>query len=408
MPGLDSSNCKHIGIKKRPVSRSNALSELICGHIREHGPVSFAWFMEQALYHPIYGYYSAERIRIGKTGDFFTNVSVGNLFGKILASQFVELFDLLGAPYGFKILEQGAEDGQLAKDVLSALANESRTSGWEYRIIEPSVKRAANQKSHLEKTPIPVHWTEDLHHLDPFRGIIFCNELLDAFPCHLVEHDGKKWGEIRVAEENGNLGFVNGPISDRNLARQVDRLPTPPITPYRTEVNLVASDWIKSAARALTHGFILVIDYGFPRQEFYAPLRTEGTLTGYARHQRQKDLLKYAGEIDITAHVDFSAIAEAALTEGCTLLGFTDQHHFMVGAAEGQLLGMEQIANRDLHSAAQQRFLREFKSLMHPNTMGLAFKYLLLGKGVTATKVPAGFKYAQNPAATLQINVNSS
>lgn len=401
-----SSNFKHIRIKEIAVSRSDALSELICRHIREHGPGSFAWFMEQALYHPIYGYYSARRTRIGKAGDFFTNVSVGNLFGEILSGQFVELFDLLGAPDRFKILEQGAEDGQLARDVLSVLAQKSKASGWEYQIIEPSATRAAYQKAHLEKSPIPLSWVEDLDHAGTLHGIIFCNELLDALPCHVVEHDGKEWNEICVTEENGRLSFISCPIVDLKLARQVERLPTPLITPYRTEVNLAALDWTKSAARALTSGFILIIDYGFPRQEFYAPLRTEGTLTGYAQHRRQKDLLNSPGEIDITAHIDFSAIAEAALTEGCRLIGFTDQHHFMIGAAEGRLLEMERLANQGLHSAAKQKFLRQFKSLMHPNTMGLAFKYLLLAKGVTTAKAPTGFKYAKDRQATLQINVN--
>jgi SAM-dependent MidA family methyltransferase len=384
------------------VSGSTPLTEEIRGHIRKNGPVSFAWFMNQALYHPLYGYYSSERTRIGRTGDFITNVSVGDLFGAILAEQFVELFGLLGAPDNFKLVEQGVENAQLAKDVLNALATQSKSNAWEYRIVEPSTKKIANQKAHLGQTLIPVHWIPDLANLHPVAGIVFCNELLDALPCHLVEHDGKNWNEVRVEEKNGIFGFVSHPIDDQRLANQVENLPVPSMTPYRTEINLAALDWIKSAARALRHGFILVIDYGFPSWEFYSPLRTEGTLTGYYRHQRQKDVLARPGEIDITAHVDFSSIAGAALSEGCTLIGFTDQHHFMVGAAEKRLTELEQLAKQGSIPADQQRFLREYKSLMHPNTMGLGFKYLLLGKAVSPSKIPSGFKHGKDPAAALR------
>ncbi len=385
------------------MSRSNELANLIRDQIRKNGPVSFAWFMGQALYHPIHGYYSSERPRIGRAGDFFTNVSVGEIFGEILAAQFVELIDLLGTSNRLKILEQGAENAQLAKDVTRALAREPKSVGWEYWIVEPSAKKAGNQRTHVGQKSIPTHWISGLEQLDPFSGIIFCNELLDALPCYLVEHDGRKWMEVRVQEKNEAFEFVLRPIENADLARQVGRLPPPSITPYRTEVNLATLDWVKSAVRALHRGFILIIDYGFPRDELYSPLRTEGTLAGYYQHQRLKDVLQRPGEIDITAHIDFSAIAEAASSEGCVVLGFTDQHHFMVGAAERRLLEIERLVGAGSMSPDQQRFLRGYKSLMHPNTMGLAFKYLLLGKGVAAAQAPTGFKYGKDPAPTLQL-----
>jgi SAM-dependent MidA family methyltransferase len=385
------------------VSDSDALANLIRDQIRKSGPVSFAWFMDQALYNPLYGYYSSERTRIGKPGDFFTNVSVGDLFGKILGDQFVELFDLLGAVDDFKLVEQGAENAQLAKDVLEALASEPKSAGWEYWIVEPSAKKVAQQNAHLGTAPIPLHWIPDLQSPSSISGIVFCNELLDALPCHLIEHDGKKWYEIRVAEKGTIFDFVPLPIQDKKLADYVAHLPTPSITPYRTEVNLAALNWIRSAARALIRGFILIIDYGFPQAEYYSPARIEGTLTGYYRHLRQKDVLQRPGKIDITAHVDFTAVAQAALSAGCTLLGFTDQHHFMVGAAERRLLEFEVLASRGSLSKDQQRFLREYKSLMHPHTMGLAFKYLLLGKRVSLAEIPSGFKYGKDPFNQLRI-----
>jgi SAM-dependent MidA family methyltransferase len=385
------------------VSDSDALANLIRNQIQKSGPVSFAWFMDQALYHPLYGYYSIERTRIGKAGDFFTNVSVGELFGEILAGQFVELSDFLGAADDFKLVEQGAEDAELAKDVLKTLARESKSAGWEYWIVERFAKRIAQQSVHLGTGPITVRWIPDLQSQNSVSGIVFCNELLDALPCHLVEHDGKRWCEIGVQDKGGIFDFVRIPIQDKKLADHVASLPIPLITPYRTEVNLAALNWVRSAARALTRGFILIIDYGFPQAEYYSPARVEGTLTGYYRHRRQKDVLQRPGEIDITAHVDFTAVARAALSVGCTLLGFTDQHHFMVGAAEQRLLETELLANRGSMALDQQRFLRQYKSLMHPHTMGLAFKYLLLGKGVSLTELPSGFRYGQDPAAVLRL-----
>ena len=386
------------------MSDSDALAHLIRDQIHRDGPVSFAWFMDQALYHPLYGYYSNERTRIGKTGDFFTNVSIGDLFGEILADQFVQLFDLLETDDDFKLVEQGAENAQLAKDILKALAKVPKSTGWEYWIVERLAKKIAQQNTHLGTAPIPVRWIPDLQSPHSVSGIVFCNELLDALPCHLVEHDGEKWREIRVGEKGRILDFVRFPIQDKTLAAHLARLPTPSVTPYRTEVNLAAFNWIRSAARALIRGFILIVDYGFPQVEYYSPARTEGTLSGYYRHQRQKDVLQRPGKIDITAHVDFTAVAQAALSAGCTLLGFTDQHHFMVGAAERRLLEIELLASRGPMPEDQQRFLREYKTLMHPHTMGLAFKYLLLGKGVSLAQLPSGFKYAKDPAVALQID----
>jgi SAM-dependent MidA family methyltransferase len=388
--------------KETQVSRSNELADLIRYQIRKGGPVSFAWFMGQALYHPDHGYYSSERARVGRAGDFFTNVSVGEVFGEILATQFVELFGLLGASDRFRILEQGAENAQLAKDVIKALGIKPKSGEWEYWIVEPSAKKAAKQRAHVGRTFIPIRWISGLEQLDPFSGIIFCNELLDALPCYLVEHDGTEWMEIRVQERNDVFEFVRRPIENPDLVRQVRRLPTPSITPYRTEVNLAALDWVKSAAQALHCGFILIIDYGFPRDELYSPLRTEGTLTGYYQHRRQNDVLQGLGEIDISAHIDFSALAEAASGEGCSILGFTDQHHFMVGAAEQRLLEIERLVGAGSMSPDQQRFLRRYKSLMHPSTMGLAFKYLLLGKAVSPAGVPSGFKFGKDPALALR------
>jgi SAM-dependent MidA family methyltransferase len=382
---------------------TSPLAEILRERIRQEGSIPFTQYMATALYHPVFGYYSTDRTRIGRKGDFFTNVSVGKLFGEALATQFIELFDLLGAPARFRLLEQGAETGHLAADIIAALSANPKTVGWEYYIVEPSVEKIRTQESQIKEPAIPVHWRPVLDSIEPFTGIIFCNELVDAFPCSLVEYDGENWGELCVTTNKGAFEFVRRPLLDPQLVQRVERLPRPSIVPYRTEINSTAESWIRSAFRALSGGYILVIDYGFSHQEFYSPARTEGTLTGYYRHQRQTNVLQRPGEIDITAHVNFSAIGEAARQEGCSVLGFTDQHHFTVAAMEDRIRAIEQRFSGQSLPAPEQQFLREFKSLMHPNTMGLAFKYLLLGKNVPTGRTPSGFKYGKDPVAALQI-----
>jgi SAM-dependent MidA family methyltransferase len=224
--------------------------------------------------------------------------------------------------------------------------------------------------------------------LDSITGIILGNELLDAIPSRVVEFSEDRWREVCVILEGDGFKFSLESIKNPRLAARVDKIPLPLSQGYRTEINLAATDWIVDAAKALRDGFILMIDYGYSRSDYYSPLRTEGTLALYRNQQRQENMFAGIGETDITAHVDFTAIAEAGLQAGCQLIGFTDQHHFMVGAGESRIRSFESSAG------GKDQFLRAYKTLMHPEMMGLAFKYLLMGKGVPAMEKPTGFRYA--------------
>src|SRR3954470_18244877 len=175
--------------------------------IRRDGPVTFAWFMEQALYHPHFGYYSSGRCQIGRKGDYFTNVSVGPLFGKILAAQFAEMWKVLGRPDDFTIVEQGAHHGDFAKDVLMALTDLPATI--HYRIVEPFPILQARQEETLNAFSERVTWCNSLTNLESFSGVHFSNELLDAMPVRLVTRDGKgEWQEKFVAESDASFQFV--------------------------------------------------------------------------------------------------------------------------------------------------------------------------------------------------------
>jgi SAM-dependent MidA family methyltransferase len=377
------------------VAESSELVQVIRDEIVRLGPISCERFIELALYHPRLGYYSQERLRVGRRGDFITNVSVGRLFGEILADQIVELWEFVGRPSEFTIVEAGAETGELASDLLNRLSQVGSGVTWSYVIVEPNELKRAQQRQKL--TGSSVRWMTSLDKLDPITGIILGNELLDAIPARIVEFSEDQWREVGVTLEGSTFKFGLEPIKDPRLTARIDKIPLPLPQPYRTEVNLAATDWIKKAAKTLQRGFILMIDYGYSRSDYYSPLRTQGTLALYRNQQRQENIFEEIGQTDITTHVDFTAIAEAGLEAGCQLIGFTDQHHFMVGAGESRMRSFESSEG----GKDRDRFLRAYKTLMHPEMMGLAFKYVLLGKDVAIGLQPSGFRYASDPSKAL-------
>lgn len=267
------------------------------------GRITFARYMERALYHPQYGYYTSGRARIGKTGDFFTSVSVGPLFGRILAKQF--------RAWGVEeIVEIGGHRGQLRQD-----------TGLNYRIIEVG-----------ESLP------------DKITGCVFSNELLDAFPVHRVVGDQ----EVYVT---GDFTEELGPLSDSRLPR----LPAG----YRSEFNLRALDWLNDIAQRLT-GYLLTIDYGFERPEYFAPHHKDGHLQCYYRHTKSGNPYQHIGEQDISAHVEFTSLMEHPAFE--TVL-FTTQERWLMNLAPAELLESPNEARQLLHS-----------------TMGHAFRVLIQRK----------------------------
>jgi SAM-dependent MidA family methyltransferase len=381
------------------VPDNSELVQIIRDEIARLGPMSCERFIELALYHPRLGYYSRERLRIGRHGDFVTNVSVGKLFGEILADQIVELWELLNRPPEFAIVEAGAESGDLASDLLASLFENQPTVSWNYVIVEPNTVKQDQQRQRFTGTTI--RWVSSLKDLSPITGIILGNELLDAIPTRVVELSKDQWREVHIVLEGDSFGFSLEPVQNPRLATMLGKIPTPLSQPYRTEINLAAQDWVRAATESLGRGFILLVDYGYSRTDYYSPLRTKGTLSTYRNQRRQENIFEGIGETDITAHVDFTAIAEVGLEAGCQLLGFTDQHHFMVGAGEERMRSFAADSATPHDRQERDRFLRAYKTLMHPEMMGLAFKYLLMGKGAPETLKPSGFQYASDPNRAL-------
>lgn len=367
----------------------NPLADLIRATIRRDGPVRFDWFMEQALYHPRLGYYSSGQCRIGRRGDYFTNVSVGPLFGRMLARQFFEMWELLDRPRDFTIVEQGADGGDFAKDVLEAAREQTPEffAALRYCIVEPFPILQNRQEEKLREFAGRITSRKAPADLEPFTGVHFSNELIDSIPVRLISREsGQEWMERFVTPDRDRFAFTEEPIVDKQLRDQLSKIPAVGNCRYETEVNLAALDWVEAVAGKLQRGFFLAVDYGYSRAAFYAPERTTGTLQAFAQHRTVSSPLLNVGRVDITAHVEWTSLAECAEEIGLTLAGFTDQHHFMTG-----MLSLVAPGESDR---------RALQTLLHPEFLGTRFQYLALAKNVSNPGL-TGFRLARDARKAL-------
>jgi SAM-dependent MidA family methyltransferase len=378
---------------------------LVC-HIRaliqREGPISFDRFMEQALYHPDLGYYSSGRCAIGRGGDYFTSVSVGPLFGQLLSGQFAQIWERLGQPDEFTILEQGAHQGEFAFDLLEALREQKPDlfARVRYQIVEPFVVLGERQRAHLQPFCDRIEWTEALETTEPFVGVHFSNELVDAMPVHLLvgaNEDGRlRWCERRVEQTSHGFAFLPCDVADPGLRAHLDKIPGPPAPGYETEVNLSALEWIERLAGKLERGVVLIADYGLVRSDFYAPSRRTGTLQSYSQHRVLSSPLEQVGDSDLTTHVEWTSLAEQAEASGLRIAGFADQHHFLTG-----LLAMDP----ELRAIGTEKG-RALQTLIHPEFLGTRFQFLGLTKNFPEGNSLSGFRFARNPR--LEIGLTTS
>ncbi|MCX6966608.1 MAG: SAM-dependent methyltransferase [Verrucomicrobia bacterium] len=371
------------------------LAEILQTEIARTGPIPFRQFMERALYDPAHGYYASGRAAIGRGGDFMTSVSVGPLFGRLLAVQFEEMWERLERPARFEVVEQGANTGDFAHDLLSAA--ESRPeffAALQYAIIEPFEANAARQRQRLTPFAERVSWHASLANLPPFTGVHFSNELLDAFPVHRVVFRNGAWQEQYVAAEAGHLRWAEGALSTQALTEFLPHLPQ--IEGYTSEINLEALAWVEEAARRLERGYVLVADYGYARSDYYLPERTEGTLACYRQHRQGDDPLSQPGAQDLTAHVEFTTLAERAQQAGLSVAGFTDQHHFL--AALGKSV-FPDLTDPGQLTPERRKEMRAFATLVHPTLMGRGFQFLALAKNAPVEL--SGYAFASDPRKSL-------
>jgi len=368
--------------------KSPGLEARLAAEIKSGGPIAFDRFMERALYDPEAGYYASGRSAIGRHGDFFTNVSIGPVFGEALAGQFVEMWRALGQPSGFTLVEQGAGDGQLARDILEALAS-TPLDGAPLFLVEPSPVLRAMQSGKLAGRN--VSWVACAAALPELCGVHYSNELFDAFPVHLVRSTGDGWAELHVGHENHAFTWREMPVAGE-LAGIVATFPARP-KGFTTEVCLSHRSLLRALSSKITRGFLLAVDYGMPRESLLAEHRTDGTLACYRGHRRDGNPLETPGEKDITAHVNFSLLAEDAVKAGWQFAHLTDQHHFLVGAATALLLAMD---GKPPDAAGRKKIL-SLRMLLNPEGMGRQFHAILFSRGISGVSL-SGFRHARTRA----------
>ena len=375
-------------------------SELVADIIREiqvSGPISFARFMELALYHPTFGYYmrfadkrDAEQPagglgedRIGWSGDYYTSCDVSPVLAGSVAKQIVQMDELLGRPAPFTIVEMGAGKGVLARDVLTACrtASKSLSKRLRYVIIERSPVMQASQQRLLAPwigEQGCVTWLGSLAELptEHIDGVLLSNELVDAFPVHRIRIVDSEPREVWVDYVDGQFKERLRPCSIPELQDYVQRLADHDVVLAEgacADINVQAIPWMKEVARVLRRGFVLTIDYGHLAHDLYGPERTKGTLLCYYHHMASDDPYQRVGLQDMTAHVDFSTLAAVGEAQGLHVTGFTNQMSFLTS------LGVEQtLESLEPGSAEFQSILQ----ILRPNGMGSTFKILIQHKGM--------------------------
>ena len=340
------------------------------------GWISFARYMELALYAPKLGYYTAGSQKFGEAGDFITSPELSALFGRTLARQVTEI--LKGSsPH---ILELGAGSGKLACDMLEEMDKLGNLPD-SYSILEVSADLSARQQVMIQQC-LPhlfnrVHWLEALP--ENFSGAIVANEVLDALPVHRVHWQGSKLGELGVALNETKFIWQERAISDHALLQAATQVEVS--GDYVSEICLAARGLVNSLACSLTQGAMLFIDYGFGSREFYHPQRAQGTLMCHYRHRAHDDPFYLPGLQDITAHVNFTDIAECGIDAGLEVLGYTNQAFFLINNGIAELL--KDIPPEDLK--AYLPLSAQLQKLTSPAEMGELFKVLALGKNLVTS-----------------------
>jgi SAM-dependent MidA family methyltransferase len=347
---------------------SHAMVARIEGALRDEGNwMSFARYMALVLHAPGLGYYAGGATKFGAAGDFVTAPELGTLFARTLARQVVELL----TP-GDAVLEFGAGSGALADALTDALA--ALGARPDYLILEPSAELVDRQRARVRA---PARWIAALP--ARFRGVVIANEVLDAMPVHALAWTAQGIVERGVCVNEGQLAWCERPAAGEVLAA-AQALRVEPGERYESELNLAAGGWMRTLAERLERGAILVVDYGFPAHEYYHPQRASGTLMCHYRHRAHGDPFFLPGLQDITAHVDFSALACAAQDTGLEVLGYANQAQFLVNCGI-----TDRLAEADASDVRRYAPLAaEAQMLLSPAEMGELFKVLAVGRGVDA------------------------
>ena len=370
-------------ILPEPPEELKQLSESLGSRIREEisldGMIPFSQYMEMALYEPGLGYYSAGLHKLGKSGDFITAPELGSLFAGCLANQVAELADSLG---NYDILEAGAGTGQLAADLLQELAPDKLPD--RYLVLERSADLQAVQRERIAAAAPGlldrVEWL-DQPPTTPWQGVLIANEVLDALTVERFRMGKEGVEQLCVVEQDGQFTWASRQAPERlklAVEQVMAELETGLQPGYRSEINLDTAHWLHATTSQMERGLALFIDYGYPRAEFYLPERSDGTMMCHYRHRAHDDVFFWPGLQDITAWVDFTALAEAADTCELDVEGYTSQAMFLLGCGLDRILTGHSSNSADggLALSAQAR------QLTLPGMMGEKFQVMGLGRGL--------------------------
>jgi SAM-dependent MidA family methyltransferase len=380
------------------------LPQIIREEVMKQGPISFARFMELALYCPESGFYEKEPDNVGRGGHFYTSVSVGPLFGELLAFQFSRWLEEHGAAGG-RLVEAGAHDGRLAADILGWLQRQrpELLARIEYCIVEPSPRRREWQRKMLSDFGGHVQWVDNLEGMAMRSSerpssftICFSNELLDAMPVRRFAWDAARraWFEWGVGVAGDSFAWVHLPLAipstELGLPAAPELLDVLP-DGFTHEFSPAAEAWWAEAARAVPQGLLLTFDYGFGADAQLLPDRLGGTLRAYRGHKQSADVLADPGEQDITAHVDFGRIERAGLAAGLRTQRFERQGRYLTGLAAQAWETDSRFGSWDAGRT------RQFQTLVHPQHLGGSFRVLIQSRGQLFASVP-GSPALQQPS----------
>jgi len=359
----------------------NPLQKKIVGQIKKKGPITFECFMSMALYDPEFGYYNTESGKIGRTGDFYTSSHLHPVFGTIMGRQIYEMWNLMGRPENFSLVEMGGGAGYFCKDLLDSLGSVDKFADFfralKYTIIERSPALRNKQQGLLSDFSDKIEWLSSLSDCGSIKGCIFSNELLDAFPVHLVRMDDTLREIYLDFDEEKGFVEIAGDLSNKEILPYFRDFSLELRKGYTTEVNLRVRDWLREINEVLDKGFIFTIDYGYPAWDYYSDDRDRGTILCYHKHQINENPYQNIGEQDITAHVNYSALKKWGEDIGIKTAGFCGQGVFMVS------LGIDEDIKKIAEGPEDFVFeIARIKKMILPQGMGESHKVMVQYKGV--------------------------
>ena len=363
------------------------VASFLSHQIQSLGPLRFDKFMDISLYQQDVGYYSSGKTRTGAQGDFLTPVSTGPVLGQLLSQQISEFAKFLNHPPSLHIVEQGADRGHLAHDILTSLLQDHPhlNSSLQLHLIEPSPPLAQQQKKLLQPlfSKIPIHWHSDISSLPTQSNptFFYSCELIDSFPVRLIRFHSGQWHERFVTQTNSQLEWLNQPAPPE-LLQEISHWSIPAIEGFTAELRPSVCPWIKLLSEKIQQGIVLTLDYGLPAPELYHPSRSSGSLVALRHHSHSPSPLAHPGEQDLTAHVNFTQLIEEGNSLGFRSFG---PRPFMSALTHQATSLLRQS------SPKSEKWTRNFQHLVHPSFFGQSHLALLQAKNLPPTYRPSMF-----------------